>query len=108
MCSICQMTVHKKCASLESDVKITAHHHPLKLNWLFQGNRPMDEYHCKICYKLADALLHIINPPIQVVLLILVKLAVIYVAHTSCLRQPASTAHAAAGRQQRLMQDHGG
>lgn len=51
MCSICQMTVHKECASFESDVKITAHHHPLKLNWLFRGNRPMDEYHCKICYK---------------------------------------------------------
>ncbi|KAK9941015.1 hypothetical protein M0R45_017644 [Rubus argutus] len=29
MCSICQMTVHKECASLESYVKITAHHHPL-------------------------------------------------------------------------------
>ncbi|XP_050383228.1 uncharacterized protein LOC126800003 [Argentina anserina] len=48
MCSICQLLVHKECASLPHDIKKPDHQHQLKLTWFLENMYP-NNLSCKVC-----------------------------------------------------------
>ncbi|PRQ44522.1 putative chromatin regulator PHD family [Rosa chinensis] len=50
---ICQLLVHKECASLPSNIKIPCHQHRLKLNWCLEDIYP-NHPSCKVCYASID------------------------------------------------------
>ncbi|PRQ58739.1 putative chromatin regulator PHD family [Rosa chinensis] len=52
-CSICQLWVHKECASFPRDTKIPEHQHRLKLTWSLEDIYPKDHV-CKICSTIID------------------------------------------------------
>ncbi|KAK9913185.1 hypothetical protein M0R45_037009 [Rubus argutus] len=49
VCSICQLLVHKECASLPRFSKIPAHQHSLKLTWFLEDIYPRKDHICKLC-----------------------------------------------------------
>ncbi|XP_004295357.1 PREDICTED: uncharacterized protein LOC101301568 [Fragaria vesca subsp. vesca] len=48
MCSICQLLVHKECASLPRSIKKPEHQHQLKLTWFLDNICP-NNLSCKVC-----------------------------------------------------------
>ncbi|KAL6135560.1 hypothetical protein ACLB2K_067787 [Fragaria x ananassa] len=48
MCSICQLLVHKECASLPRSIKKPDHQHHLKLTWFLDNIYP-NNLSCKVC-----------------------------------------------------------
>ncbi|KAK9921723.1 hypothetical protein M0R45_030222 [Rubus argutus] len=49
MCSICQLLVHKECASLPRHITIPGHQHRLKLTWFVEDIYPNKDQFCKVC-----------------------------------------------------------